>query len=79
MWQPTGRRVGTDRPGRYRPAGTDRARLQRRSVPTARPVGSATALRSRFPRLLTGAGRYRPAGVGTDPRWNQPDEAEYVL
>jgi len=57
MWQPTGRRVGTDRPGRYRPAGTDRARLQRRSVPTARPVGSATAPRSRFPRLPTGAGR----------------------
>ena len=44
-------------PGRYRPAGTDRARLQRRSVPTARPVA--------LPPRALGFRAYRPARVGS--------------
>ncbi|KAG2660445.1 hypothetical protein PVAP13_1KG438520 [Panicum virgatum] len=68
------RPAGSVPTGRYRPrtaptpVGTDRARLQRRSVATARPVGSATAPRSRFPRLPTGAGRTNASSCSSTPR-----------
>ena len=63
-WQPIGRGVGTDR-----------ARLQRQSVPTARPVV--------LPPRALGFRAYRPARVGsrvgTDRRGSVPTPLEPAL